>query len=168
MLYDKPGVSIVQSKTFGANFTRSPPFWIDDTKAHKIVLMCVDTIESKYQLLNMCKLLFDLVVHQQQHIYIVSGNIPIRLAKFERNFTKHNYYFVMQFMSKHNFYFEANGVVHKKFPPLNFTLDCTCQNNLMVTMDRMLVTVFSIPYITRCVCGSSEKSLIEETCQDKT
>ena len=29
------------------------------------------------------------------------------LAKFERNFTKHNFYFITQFMSKRNFYFET-------------------------------------------------------------
>jgi hypothetical protein len=59
-------VSIVKLKTFGANFTGSPPFWADGTKAHKIVLMCVDAVEFNYQLLNKCKLLFDLIVHQQQ------------------------------------------------------------------------------------------------------
>jgi len=40
---------------------------MDGTKVHKIALMCVDAIESKYQLLNKCKVLFDLVIHQQQH-----------------------------------------------------------------------------------------------------
>jgi hypothetical protein len=35
----------------------------------KVTLMCIDTVESKYQLLNKCKLLFDLVVHQQQHLH---------------------------------------------------------------------------------------------------
>ena len=103
----------VKSKTFDANFTGSPPFWMDGTEAHKTALMCVDTVESKYQLLNKCKLLFDLVVHHQQHLhcfYVVSGNVPVHLAKFERNFTKHNFYFVTQFMSKCNFYLGTEGV----------------------------------------------------------
>jgi hypothetical protein len=90
-------VSTVNLKTFDTKFTESPPFWADGIEVHKIVSMCVDAVESKYQLLNKCKLLFDLVVHHQQHLhcfYIVSGNVPVRLAKFERNFTKHNFYFV--------------------------------------------------------------------------
>jgi hypothetical protein len=106
-------VSIVKSKTFDANFTGSLPFWADGTKAHKTALMCVNIVESKYQLLNECQPLFDLVVHQQQHIhyfYIVSGNIPVRLAKFERKFTKRNFYFVTQFMSRCDFYLETEGV----------------------------------------------------------
>jgi hypothetical protein len=106
-------VSIVKSKTFDANFIGSPPFWADGTETHKTALMCVDAIGSKYQSLNKCKLLFDLVVHQQRHLhcsYIVFGNIPIRLAKFEENFTKRNFYFVTQFMSKCNFYLETEGV----------------------------------------------------------
>ena len=38
--------------------------------------------------------------------YIVYGNIPVRLTKFEINFTtKRNVYFVTQFMSKRNFLF---------------------------------------------------------------
>jgi hypothetical protein len=53
-------VSIVKSKTFDANFTGGPPFWVDGTKAHKVALMCVNAVESKYQLANKCKLLFDL------------------------------------------------------------------------------------------------------------
>ena len=76
-------MSIVKSKTFDANFIGSPSFWADATEAHKIALMCIDVVESKYQLLNKFKLLFDLVVHQQQHLhcfYIVLGNIPNRLA----------------------------------------------------------------------------------------
>ena len=81
-------MSIVKSKEFDANFTGSPPFWTDGTEAHENALMCVNTVKSKYQLLNKCKLLFDLVVH------IVFDNIPVRLAKFERNLTKHNFYFV--------------------------------------------------------------------------
>jgi hypothetical protein len=105
------GVSIVKPKTFGANFTGSPSFWADGIEAHKTALMYVDTVESKYQSLNKCKLLFDLVVINNNNIYIVSGNIPIRLAKFERNFTKRNFYFVTQFMSKRNFYFETEGVL---------------------------------------------------------
>ena len=36
------------------------------------------------------------------------------MAKFERNFTKRNFYFVTQFMSKRNFYFETEGVVLKQ------------------------------------------------------
>jgi hypothetical protein len=104
-------VSIVKSKTFGANFTRSLPFWIDGTEAHKTALMCVDAVESKYQLSNKCKLLFDLEYFIINNIYIVSGNIPLRLAKFERNFTKRDFYFVKHFMSKHNFYFKTEGVL---------------------------------------------------------
>jgi hypothetical protein len=106
-------VSIVKPKTFDVNFTGSLPFWADGTEAHKTALMCVNVVESKYQLLNECQLLFDLVVHQQQHIhyfYIVFGNIPVRLAKFERKFTKHNFYFVTQFVSRCNFYLETEGV----------------------------------------------------------
>jgi hypothetical protein len=45
------------------------------------------------------------------NIYIISNNILVHLAKFERNFTKHNIYFVTQFMSKCNFYFETEGVL---------------------------------------------------------
>jgi hypothetical protein len=106
-------VSIVKSKTFDANFTGSPPIWADGTKTHKTALMCIDAVESKYQTLNKCKILFDLVVLQQQHLdcsYIVFGNIPIRLAKFERNFGKRNFYFITQFMSKCNLYLEIEGV----------------------------------------------------------
>jgi hypothetical protein len=79
--------------------------------------MCVDAVKSKYQVLNNCKMLFDLVVHQQQHLhcfYIVSGNIPIRLAKFEKNFTERNFSFVTQFMSKCNFNLETEGGVSRK------------------------------------------------------
>ena len=42
---------------------------MDATEAHKIALMCVDVVESKYQILDKCKLLFDLVVHHQQHLH---------------------------------------------------------------------------------------------------
>jgi hypothetical protein len=49
------GVSIGVSKSFGVNFSRSPPFWVDDAEAHKTALICVDAVESKYQLLNNCK-----------------------------------------------------------------------------------------------------------------
>jgi hypothetical protein len=63
------GVSIVKSKTFAANVTRSLPFWADGTEAHKTALLCVDVVESKYQLLNKCKLVFDLIVPQQQHLH---------------------------------------------------------------------------------------------------
>jgi hypothetical protein len=62
-------VSIVKAEAFGANFTGSLPFWTDGTETHKAVLMCVNAVESKYQLLNKCKLLFDLVIHQQQHLH---------------------------------------------------------------------------------------------------
>jgi hypothetical protein len=106
-------VSIVKSQTFDTSFTGSPPFWADGTEAHKIALMCVDAVEFKYHLLNKCKLLFDLIVHHQQHLhcfYIVFSNVPICLAKFKRNFTKRNFYFVMQFMSKCNFYLETERV----------------------------------------------------------
>jgi hypothetical protein len=43
-------------------------------------------------------------------IYIDLGNIPIRLAKFERIFTTRHFHFVTQFMSKRIFYFEMEGV----------------------------------------------------------
>ena len=56
-------VPIVKSTKFGANFTESLSFWTDGTKAHKTMLMCINADESKYQLLNKCKLFFDLVVH---------------------------------------------------------------------------------------------------------
>ena len=62
-------MSIVKSKTFGANFIVILPFWADGTKVHKTALMCVDAVESKYQLLDKCKPLFHLVVHQQQHLH---------------------------------------------------------------------------------------------------
>ena len=52
--------------------------------------MCADAIESKYQMLNKCKLLFDLEFINN-NIYIDSGNILVRLVKFEKNFTKHNF-----------------------------------------------------------------------------
>ena len=44
-------------------------------------------------------------------ISIDYGNIPVCLAKFKRNLTNRNFYFVMQFMSKRIFYFETEGVV---------------------------------------------------------
>ena len=44
------------------------------------------------------------------NIYIVFGNIPICLVKIEKNFTKRNFYFSTQFMSKRSFYFEMEGV----------------------------------------------------------
>jgi hypothetical protein len=44
------------------------------------------------------------------NIYIVFGNIPVHLVKFERNFTKCNFYVITEFMSKRNFYFETQGV----------------------------------------------------------
>jgi hypothetical protein len=56
-------VSIIKSKTFGANFTGSLPIWADGIEAHETALMCVDTVESKYQFLTKCKLLFDLIIH---------------------------------------------------------------------------------------------------------
>ena len=62
-------MSIVKSTTLGVNLSGSPPFCADGTEAHKTALMCVDAVESKYQLFNKCKLLFDLVVHQQQHLH---------------------------------------------------------------------------------------------------
>jgi hypothetical protein len=53
--------------------------------------------------------MIDLVVHQQQHLHC-SGNIPVGLTKFERNFTKRTFCFVTQIMSKRNFCFETEGV----------------------------------------------------------
>ena len=103
-------MSIVKSNFFGANFTRSPPFWADGTKVHKTAMMCIDTVESTYQLLNKCKLLFDSVVHQQQHLHSFWQHSSL-FGKFERNFAKRNFYFVTQFMSKRNFHFEMEGVV---------------------------------------------------------
>ena len=44
-------------------------FRADGTKAHKTALMCVDAVESKYQSLNKFKLLFDSIVHHQQHLH---------------------------------------------------------------------------------------------------
>ena len=60
-------MSIVRLNFFGANITGSLPFWADGTKVHKTALMCVDTVESNYEMLNKCKQLLDLVVQQQQH-----------------------------------------------------------------------------------------------------
>ena len=94
-------MSIVKSNFFGANFTGSLPIWADGIEAHKTALICINIIESKYQWLNKCKLLFDLVVHQQQNLqYIVSNNILVHLAKFKRNSTKRN------------FYIETEGVIY--------------------------------------------------------
>jgi hypothetical protein len=59
-------VFIIKLKFFGANFIGSPPFWAEGAEAHKIALMCIDDVESEHQLLNKCKLSFDLVVYQQQ------------------------------------------------------------------------------------------------------
>ena len=39
------------------------------TEAHKTALMCIDAVKFKYQLVNKYKLLFELVVHQQQQIH---------------------------------------------------------------------------------------------------
>ena len=44
------------------------------------------------------------------NIYIVLGNIPICLAKFEKNSPKCNFYFVTQFMSKRSFHGETEVV----------------------------------------------------------
>jgi hypothetical protein len=62
-------VFIIKVTTFGANLSRSLPLCADGTEAHKTALMCIDAAESKYQLLNKCKLLFDLVFHQQQQLH---------------------------------------------------------------------------------------------------
>jgi hypothetical protein len=75
--------------------------------------MCVDDVKSKYQLLNKCKLLFDLVAHQQQHSHCFMQHSN-SLDKFDGNFTKHNFYFVTHFMSKRNFYFETEGVHNQR------------------------------------------------------
>ena len=56
-------------KNFWRRFDRKSTILADGTEAHKIVLMCVDAVESKYQLLNKCNLLFDLVIYQQQHLH---------------------------------------------------------------------------------------------------
>jgi hypothetical protein len=62
-------VSIVKVTTFGANLFGSLPLCADGTEAHKITLMCIDAVESKYKLLNKCELLFDFVFHQQQQLH---------------------------------------------------------------------------------------------------
>ena len=62
-------MSIIKLNFFYANFTGISPFRADGNKVHNTALMCVDAIESKYQFLNKCRLLFDLVVHQQQHLH---------------------------------------------------------------------------------------------------
>ena len=64
-LSGEPWVSIVKLKTSGANLTRSPPFWADDTKAHETATPLIPNIKCWTK----CKLLFDLVVHQQQHLH---------------------------------------------------------------------------------------------------
>ena len=64
VLSHEPGVSIVKSKKIGANFMGNLSFSVDGTKVHKTMLMCVNAVEFRYQLLNKCKLLFDLVVYQ--------------------------------------------------------------------------------------------------------
>ena len=103
---------IVKLITFGTDIIGSPPIWADGTKAHKIVLMCIDAIKSKYQLSNKCKLLFDLVVHQQQHLRCFWQHSS-SFGKDCENFTKCHFYFVTQFMSKCNFYIEMEGVYCK-------------------------------------------------------
>ena len=60
---------IVKSEIFGANLIGSLPFGADDTEVHKTALMCIDAFKSIDQLLNKCKLSFDLEVHQQQHLH---------------------------------------------------------------------------------------------------
>ena len=62
-------MSIVKLTTFGTGLFGSPPFCADGSEAHKTALMCIDVVESKYQMLNNYKLLYDLVVHQQQHLH---------------------------------------------------------------------------------------------------
>ena len=62
-------MSTVNLNFFDTNFTESPPFSADGIEVHKVMLMCVNAVESKYQLLNKCKFLFDLVVHHQQHLH---------------------------------------------------------------------------------------------------
>jgi hypothetical protein len=54
-------------KDFWRQFHQEPAILGDGTEAHKTALMCVNAVESKYQMLNKCKLLFDLVVQWQQH-----------------------------------------------------------------------------------------------------
>jgi hypothetical protein len=85
-------VSIVKLKTFGTNFNGSLPFWTDGTEAHKTALMCVDAVESKYQSLNKCKLLFKLVVHQQQpleeSLSITTGRCDLAIATHARKMHK--------------------------------------------------------------------------------
>jgi hypothetical protein len=74
------------------------------------------------------------------NIYIVSGNIPVHLTKFERNFTKRNFYFAMRFMSKRNFYFETEGVWGKKHAPH------TCINYVR-TQDKLEIQTSMLGYL---------------------
>jgi len=64
------------------------------------------------------------------NIYIDPRSIPIRLAKFERNFTKCSFYFVMQFMSKRKSYLETGVDVSIRYsfykwlsPPCTITIE---------------------------------------------
>ena len=91
--------------------------------------MCVDTVESKYQFLNKCKLLFNLVVHQQQHLHWFWATFQLvwqSLREISPNIT---FYFVTQFTSKHNFYFEMEGVC---FMPQMTPRQLSQETNLLI------------------------------------
>ena len=62
-------MSIVNLKTFGAIFTGSLSFWADGTKAHNILVDVRRRRRVQISVLKQVKLLFDLVVHQQQHLH---------------------------------------------------------------------------------------------------
>ena len=53
------------------------------------------------------------------NIYIVSRNILVCLAKFERNFANIKVYSVTQFTSKRNLNFETEGVLNSNAPRAN-------------------------------------------------
>jgi hypothetical protein len=75
-------------------------------------------------------LLFDLVVHQQQHLHCFWQHSN----SFGGDFTKRNFYFIKQFMSTRNFYFGTEGVIHEGL----FYDNLTTETNLE-TRFRMVV-----------------------------
>ena len=101
-------------------------------------------------------MLFDLVVHwfSNNIVYIDFDNIPVCLAKFERNFTKRKFYFVMQFMSKRYFYFEMEGVEMKKFKSLKIRDMCHKKKKKNMRDDQMN-SKLSLKWLPQVVWGEN-------------
>ena len=84
--------------------------WADGIEAHKTASMCIDTVKSKYQLINKCKLLLELAVHKATTFTSILATFQFVCRCLKRNFSKHKFYFILLFMSKRKFYCEMEGV----------------------------------------------------------